>query len=272
MLRRTSPYHGRPRATIASACSRCRSASPWPCRPRPPMRTRTGACARSRTSCRPSPSAPAPTGAIEQRGQPAHRHRRRRRSRPTRAPRTIFQGNVALNRGDQFLQHRQADLQRRNRQRYVAEGNVRYQDSGMRVIAERAEGNQKDDTHTIEDVRYQLTERRGNGGADAHRAPGRPGHAAPLDLFHLLTLGALRGNCARGVSMSTTAEGFGVARNATLRLGKVPVHVHAMVHVPGRRPPPHRPALSAALASAVATASTTSSRSTSTWRRTTTPR
>ena len=83
----------------------------------------------------------------------------------TEAQESIFQGNVALNRGDQFLG---TDKLTYNSEtgNYVAEGSVRYQDSGMRIVAERAEGNQDADTHTIHDLRYQLTQRRGNGGAE----------------------------------------------------------------------------------------------------------
>ena len=36
----------------------------------------------------------------------------------------------------------------------------------MRVTAARAEGDQTADKHRIEDVQYQLTQRRGNGGAE----------------------------------------------------------------------------------------------------------
>src|SRR5690606_39972111 len=49
---------------------------------------------------------------------------------------------------------------------YVASGRVRYQDSGMRLVAERLEGDQDADTHRVDNVAYQLTERRGNGGAE----------------------------------------------------------------------------------------------------------
>ena len=87
---------------------------------------------------------------------------------------TIVQGNVALSRGDQFLG---TDKLTYNSEtgNYVAEGSVRYQDSGMRIVAERAEGNQDADTHTIHDLRYQLTQRRGNGGAERIEMKGAQG-------------------------------------------------------------------------------------------------
>ena len=77
-----------------------------------------------------------------------------------------YQGNVALKRGDQFLgtDHLSFDTESGN---YIAEGNVRYQDSSIRMVAKRAEGNQEADTHKISDIQYQLVDRRGNGGAES---------------------------------------------------------------------------------------------------------
>ena len=87
---------------------------------------------------------------------------------------TVVQGNVALSRGDQFLGTDQLTYNRETGD-YVAEGNVRYQDAGMRVVAEKASGNQDADTHRIEDVQYQLKRRRGNGGAEAIEMQGVEG-------------------------------------------------------------------------------------------------
>ena len=70
-----------------------------------------------------------------------------------------YQGNVTLKRGDQFLH---ADTLRMDTDsgNYVAEGNVRYQDSSFRMVADRAEGNQETDTHKVTNIRYQLVDRR----------------------------------------------------------------------------------------------------------------
>ena len=76
-----------------------------------------------------------------------------------------FQGDVKLRRGDQYLNADNLRYDQEN-ETYVADGNVRYQDSSMRLIAERASGNQAADTHQIENVQYQLVSRRGNGGAE----------------------------------------------------------------------------------------------------------
>ena len=133
----------------------------------------------------------------------------------------VLEGNVALTRGDQFLGTDKITFDS-DKQTYVAEGSVRFQDSGMRIVAERASGSQADDTHRIEDLKYQLTDRRGNGGADRIELQGGQGK-----LF-----GATYTTCpptqqhwrvvANRIDVDTE-EGFAVARNATLRVGKVPV-------------------------------------------------
>lgn len=133
----------------------------------------------------------------------------------------VFQGNVALTRGDQFLGTDKITIDS-EAQTYVAEGAVRYQDPGMRIVAERASGSQATDTHTIEDLRYQLTDRRGNGGAERIELQGAQGTlfgstystCPPTQQHWRVVANQIRVN---------SEEGFAVARNATLRIGKVPV-------------------------------------------------
>jgi LPS-assembly protein len=132
-----------------------------------------------------------------------------------------FQGNVTLKRGDQFLHADNLSFDQETEQ-YVAEGNVQYQDSSMRMVAARAQGDQNTDTHKVDDVRYQLTERRGNGGAESIQMKGTRGalmgstySTCPPDDRHW----ELR---AKRIDIDTDS-GFGTARNATIRVGKVPV-------------------------------------------------
>lgn len=132
-----------------------------------------------------------------------------------------YTGNVLLHRGDQVLStdHLSYDEEKET---YEAEGSVRYQDSGMRLIAARARGDQGKDTHELEDIRYQLVARRGNGGAKRVEMKGDIGSlygstysTCPPD-DHRWELRAQRIDV-------DTAAGMGTARNATLRVGKVPV-------------------------------------------------
>lgn len=134
---------------------------------------------------------------------------------------TLVQGNVELRHGDQFLGTDRLVYNQETGQ-YRAEGSIRYQDSGMRIVAESAEGNNETDTHVINDLDYQLIQRRGNGGADRIALQGGQG-----SLYH-----ATYSTCdpdqraweldARRIDVDM-ATGRGVARGATLRVGKVPV-------------------------------------------------
>src|SRR3546814_13406678 len=103
----------------------------------------------------------------------------------------------------------------------------------MRMVAESAHGDQTRDTHEIDDVRYQLIERRGNGGADSLRMEGTQG----------ALMGSTYSTCPpddrhwepRAARLDTdTDPGFGPARNATIRLGQGPVP-----SVPGFKLPIH---------------------------------
>lgn len=132
-----------------------------------------------------------------------------------------YSGNVTLRRGDQFLgaDNLEYDSQANT---YVATGSIRYQDSSMRLEAERLEGDQNDETHRVDNVRYQLTERRGNGGADRIEIKGAQG------VFYGSTYSTCPPNqrlweLRAGRIDIDNDEGMGVARNATLRIGKVPV-------------------------------------------------
>ncbi|MEJ1096917.1 MULTISPECIES: LPS assembly protein LptD [unclassified Pseudoxanthomonas] len=132
-----------------------------------------------------------------------------------------YSGDVALVRGDQFLG---ADNLKYDQEKdtYVADGHVRYQDAGLRVIADSARGDQSADSHQIDNVRYQLVSRRGNGGADRINLKGPEG-----ELLH-----STYSTCdpedrrwelrSRRIDVNTD-KGWGVARGATIRIGKIPV-------------------------------------------------
>ena len=134
---------------------------------------------------------------------------------------TTVSGHVALTRGDQFLG---TDKLTSNTDtgNYQATGSVRYQDSGIRLVAASATGNMDQDTHRLDDVHYQLISRRGNGGADRAEMQGSEGR-----LF-----GSTYSTCppddrrwelrARQIDIDTES-GMGVAHDATLRVGRVPV-------------------------------------------------
>ncbi|WP_313274514.1 LPS-assembly protein LptD, partial [Stenotrophomonas sp.] len=132
-----------------------------------------------------------------------------------------YQGNVILKRGDQFMgtDNLRIDTETGN---YIAEGNVRYSDSSIRVVAERAEGNQETDSHKISNIRYQLVSKRGNGGADSIDLQGSVGQMHHSTYTTCDPSQPLWKLIAPQIEVDNE-EGFGTARNAVLRIGKVPV-------------------------------------------------
>lgn len=134
---------------------------------------------------------------------------------------TLVQGNVQLHRGDQFLGTDRL-VYNQETGKYRADGSVRYQDSALRIVAKSAEGNQDTDSHTINDLQYQLMRRRGNGGArriDLKDDTGTLTGATYSTCDPGQRAWELRANRI-DIDM---AKGRGVAHNATLRIGRVPV-------------------------------------------------
>lgn len=132
-----------------------------------------------------------------------------------------YQGNVALKRGDQFLgaDNLRMDTETGN---YIAEGNVRYQDTSFRMVADRAEGNQDTDTHKVTNIQYQLVERRGNGDAESVDLQGQVGQMHRSTYTTCDPSQPIWRVRAPEIDVDNE-EGFGTARNAVLQIGKVPV-------------------------------------------------
>ncbi len=130
-------------------------------------------------------------------------------------------GNVTLRRGDQFLGTDQLEYAQEDGT-YVATGNVRYQDSGMRIVADRLEGNQETESHRIDNVRYQLIERRGNGGAERVEMTGAQGRMMRSTYSTCPPSQRMWELRAQRIDVDTDS-GMGTARSATLHIGKVPV-------------------------------------------------
>jgi len=132
-----------------------------------------------------------------------------------------YGGNVALKRGDQFMgtDNLRLDTETGN---YIADGNVRYSDSSIRLTAQRAEGNQETDSHKISDIRYQLVSRRGNGSADSIDLQGSIGQMHHSTYTTCDPSQPVWKLSAPQIEVDND-EGFGTARNAVLRIGKLPV-------------------------------------------------
>ncbi|HZX70418.1 MAG TPA: LPS assembly protein LptD [Rhodanobacter sp.] len=130
-------------------------------------------------------------------------------------------GDVLMQRADQQLQADTLDYNETTTD-YDARGNVRYQEAGQLLAASHMRGNTDASRGIADDVRYQMLQSRGNGVA-------RQGHM--LDAEHTRYSMATYSTCdvghhvwefrAKSISIDKTT-GVGVARNATMRIGKVP--------------------------------------------------
>ena len=133
----------------------------------------------------------------------------------------LLEGDVTLTRADQILA---ADRLRytHSASSYRAEGDVRYRDSGVAITATSAEGNISTDQTRLADVRYQLVALRGNGQAQSAALEGPRGEFKGVDYS----------TCdrpdpswvLRSEQLNIDREtGIAKVRNATLRIGDVPV-------------------------------------------------
>jgi len=133
----------------------------------------------------------------------------------------LLEGKVEVQRADQYLA---ADRLRYDTEaeRYEAEGNVHYQDRGLLLGADKAVGELGEDVQTLDNVRYQLLDARGNGTA---RQATVVGERSKLDHVTYTTCDpGTRGWDLRATSVRIDQEeGIGTARNATLRVAGIPL-------------------------------------------------
>ncbi|MBD8881571.1 LPS assembly protein LptD [Rhodanobacter sp. 7MK24] len=131
-------------------------------------------------------------------------------------------GDVRLDRADQRLQADTVDYNQDTAD-YDARGNVRYQDYSQLMSATHARGNDASGIGIADDVRYQMLNSRGNGVA-------RQGQE--LDAQHTRYTQATYSTCDIGHHLwefqgkTITVDkvnGVGVARDATFRVGNVPL-------------------------------------------------
>ncbi len=134
---------------------------------------------------------------------------------------TVLDGNVQIRRGEQWLGTDKLTY-RHDTETFVTEGEVKFQDRRFRFSAAKAEGEMKSDRVRLEKVRYQFNDRLGNGTADVVEVTGDIGRLE----------GATYSTCPPGQRQWEFSadridvdqeEGMGSARNAVVRLGRVPI-------------------------------------------------
>lgn len=134
---------------------------------------------------------------------------------------TVFSGGVELTRADQWLGTDEITWQN-EAQRFDTNGPVRYQDRSLRLTAARAAGDQKADTLDLEDVQYQFNRELGNGHAEQASMSGPVGKLSDAT-YSTCPPGQRQWEFSASHISINQATATGVAANAVLRLGKVPV-------------------------------------------------
>jgi LPS-assembly protein len=135
--------------------------------------------------------------------------------------RTIFSGNVKLVHGDQYMATDKVTFEHESEQ-FRTEGQVRYQDHAIRLTAASAMGDQKQDKLSLEKVVYQFNEETGNGTAET--AQMQRGIGTLTQATYSTCPPGQRQWEFRASKITVNDETkTGVARNATMFLGKVPV-------------------------------------------------
>ena len=135
--------------------------------------------------------------------------------------RTVFSGNVEMVHADQWLNTDKVTFTHDSEQ-FVTEGLVRYQDRQVRLTAEGASGDQKNDALSLRGVRYQFNEDLGNGTAESAEMKGPVGTLTRAT-YSTCPPGQRQWEFSAGNISVNNETATGKARNVTLRLGKVPV-------------------------------------------------
>ncbi len=138
-----------------------------------------------------------------------------------KADTTIFSGKVQMTHADQYLATDKVTYAHETEQ-FTTEGEVHYQDRGVRLTAQSATGDQKADILRLGKVRYQFNEQLGNGIADTATMHGEQGTLTDAT-YSTCPPGQRQWEFVASRISVDNAKAKGVAHNVTLRLGGVPV-------------------------------------------------
>ena len=134
---------------------------------------------------------------------------------------TLFSGDVVLTHADQWMATDKLRYAHKD-ERFVTEGQVRYQDRTMRFTADKVEGDQKTDQLELTGVNYQFNEETGNGSAERAVLQGPVGTLTSAT-YSTCPPGQRQWEFSAGRIAINDQTHTGVARNVTLRLGGIPV-------------------------------------------------
>jgi len=137
----------------------------------------------------------------------------------------LLEGDARLSRADQRLRADRLQFTH-SASTYAATGEVRYQDAGVALDAKSVSGNIETEQTRLTDVRYQLIALRGNGRAASADLNGAKGDfvAVSYSTCDAAIAAEPQSWVLRAQTMHLDQEkGVGSMRNASLRIGKVPV-------------------------------------------------
>lgn len=135
---------------------------------------------------------------------------------------TVFRERVELTRADQWLATEELRYQHAEGT-WQSPGPLRFEDGRLRLAASSAHGDEDADRVELHEVRYQLTDdRAGNGTASRVEREGEQSHLVDAT-FSTCPPGQRQWEFRAATLDIDDRTETGVARNATLRLGGVPV-------------------------------------------------
>ncbi|MEO8743029.1 MAG: LPS assembly protein LptD, partial [Lysobacteraceae bacterium] len=134
---------------------------------------------------------------------------------------SVFTGNVEVRRADQWMFADRMAYEH-DTDTWQAVGSVKYQDSSVRLTADRAQGDNNKNISTLDTIQYQLRNVRGNGKAAHAKVVGD--QETYTDTTYSTCDPDDRRWEIRGQQIDIDrATGIGTAHHATVRIGDVPV-------------------------------------------------
>ena len=134
---------------------------------------------------------------------------------------SVFEGNVELERGEEWLNTEKLRYNHQTEQ-YQTDGVVKFQNGTLRMTADSAQGNTKTETIELNQLDYQFHENNGNGTAEKVAVKGKD---SVLTQANFTTCPSNKKHwqfVASEISIND-AERKGVAKNARLKIGGVPI-------------------------------------------------
>lgn len=134
----------------------------------------------------------------------------------------VLEGDASIRQLDQLIR---ADrfTYARSSTAWTANGNVRYQDRDLLLGASEGSGNAQAESATLKDVRYQLLSSRGNGRAQSVELTDREHAKLTASSFSTCPLDSPGWEFRAEALELDQANGVGVARDISFRVGDVPI-------------------------------------------------